>query len=47
MLSAYDCFELGRQSYNNRGNIDTIIMWMTLAIKQWDSEAKKSVQKVT
>ena len=45
MLSAHDCFELGRQSYNQGDAVHTV-QWMKQAIKRWEEEDKKSVDKV-
>ena len=45
MLSAHDCFELGRQSYNQGDAVHTV-QWMKQAIKRWEEEEKKSVDKV-
>ena len=36
-LSAHDCFELGRQHYNN-GDYDNTIIWMKQAMKRLDQE---------
>ena len=44
-LTAQDCFELGRQTYNNGDYFHTNI-WMEEALKKYDSEDEKSVSKV-
>jgi len=45
-LTANDCFELGRQSYNNGDHAHTV-QWMNEAIKKWRQEPQesKTVQK--
>jgi len=45
-LTANDCFELGRQSYNNGDHAHTV-QWMNEAIKQWNQESNtaKTVKK--
>ena len=45
ILSAHDCFELGRQSYNS-GDAGHTVEWMNQALKRWDEEDKKTVDKV-
>ena len=45
ILSAHDCFELGRQSYNSGDAVHTV-EWMNQALKRWDEEEKKTVDKV-
>ena len=44
VLSANDCFEIGRQSYNNGDHYHTEI-WMTRALARWDEESVKTVSK--
>jgi len=44
-LSAHDCFELGRQTYNS-GDAANTIRWMNQALKNHDREDKKSVELV-
>ena len=41
VLSAHDCFELGRQSYNGGDAIHTV-QWMKQALKRFEEEDKKS-----
>jgi len=43
-LSAHDCFELGRQTYNNGDYFHTNI-WMEQALQRYDKEIEKSVKK--
>ena len=45
VLSAHDCFELGRQSYNGGDAIHTV-QWMKQALKRFEEEDKKTVDKV-
>ena len=45
ILSAHDCFELGRQSYNSGDAVHTV-QWMKQALKRYEEEDKKSVDKV-
>ena len=44
-LTAQDCFELGRQSYNNGDYFHTNI-WMDEALKQLQKEQDKTIKKV-
>jgi hypothetical protein len=44
-LSAHDCFELGRQTYNS-GDAANTVKWMNQALKIYDNEDKKSVELV-
>ena len=43
-LSASDCFEIGRQSYNNEDYYHTTL-WMEQAMAQFDREEEKTVDK--
>jgi len=43
-LSAHDCFELGRQTYNNGDYYHTTI-WMEQAMKLYHEETEKSISK--
>ncbi|XP_054719638.1 prolyl 4-hydroxylase subunit alpha-1-like [Uloborus diversus] len=43
-LTANDCFELGRQSYNNADHYHTIL-WMQEALDRVDEETNKTVSK--
>ena len=43
-LSAQDCFEIGRQTYNNGDYFHTNI-WMEEALRKYEAEEDKSVQK--
>ena len=42
-LSAHDCFELGRQHYNNNDHDNTVI-WMKEALKRSGEEDKKTIK---
>jgi len=44
-LSAHDCFEMGRQSYNSGDAVHTV-QWMKQALKRLDEEGRKTVDKV-
>ena len=44
-LTAQDCFELGRQTYNNGDYYHTNI-WMEEALRQYETEIEKTVTKV-
>ena len=46
-LSAHDCFELGRQHYNN-GDYDNTIIWMKQAMKRLDQEVmgKETIKRL-
>ncbi|KDR24152.1 prolyl 4-hydroxylase subunit alpha-1 [Zootermopsis nevadensis] len=43
-LSAGDCFELGRQSYNN-GDYYHTVLWMTEALQRYEDENNKTTTK--
>lgn len=43
-LSAGDCFELGRQSYNN-GDYYHTVLWMTEALERYEEEYNKTTVK--
>ncbi|KAJ1521335.1 hypothetical protein ONE63_003011 [Megalurothrips usitatus] len=43
-LTAGDCFELGRQSYNNKDFYHTV-QWMTEALQRYDEENNKTITK--
>ncbi|KAJ9592145.1 hypothetical protein L9F63_001261, partial [Diploptera punctata] len=43
-LSAGDCFELGRQSYNN-GDYYHTVLWMTEALQRYEEEYNKTTDK--
>lgn len=43
-LTAHDCFELGRQSYNVGDHYHTRL-WMQQALKRWETEAEKTVDR--
>ena len=43
-LKAHDCFELGRQSYNNGDHYHTLL-WMKQALKKWEEETVKTVDR--
>jgi len=43
-LSAGDCFELGRQSYNI-GDYYHTVLWMTEALERYEEENNKTVAK--
>lgn len=43
-LTAHDCFELGRQSYNV-GDHDHTAMWMRQALDAWAAEDEKTVDR--
>ncbi|XP_034243816.1 prolyl 4-hydroxylase subunit alpha-1 isoform X3 [Thrips palmi] len=43
-LTAGDCFELGRQSYNNKDFYHTV-QWMTEALQRFNEEANKTITK--
>ena len=43
-LSAHDCFELGRQHYNNDDHDNTVV-WMKEALKRTNEEKSETVKK--
>ena len=43
-FSAGDCFELGRQSYNNKDFYHTV-QWMTEALQRYNEETNKTITK--
>ncbi|KAK3925095.1 Prolyl 4-hydroxylase subunit alpha-2 [Frankliniella fusca] len=43
-LTAGDCFELGRQSYNNKDFYHTV-QWMTEALQRYNEETNKTITK--
>ncbi|XP_046453899.1 prolyl 4-hydroxylase subunit alpha-1-like isoform X1 [Daphnia pulex] len=43
-LTAGDCWELGRQSYNNGDHYHTVL-WMGEALNKWDDESNKTVTR--
>ncbi|XP_046656301.1 prolyl 4-hydroxylase subunit alpha-1-like [Daphnia pulicaria] len=43
-LTAGDCWELGRQSYNNGDHYHTVL-WMGEALNKWDDESNKTVAR--
>ncbi len=43
-LTANECFELGRQNYNNGDHYRSSI-WMQQAVRKWEEEAEKTVAK--
>ena len=45
VLRAHDCFEIGRQSYNNGDYFHTNV-WMEEALRQLDNEEEKTIKKV-
>jgi prolyl 4-hydroxylase len=44
ILAAGDCFELGRQSYNN-GDYYHTVLWMTEALGRYEEEYNKTTTK--
>lgn len=44
IFAAGDCFELGRQSYNNKDFYHTV-QWMTEALQRFNEEANKTITK--
>jgi len=46
ILSADDCFDLGRISYNQQDYYHTVL-WMQQALSQWNEEHTKTIDKAT
>jgi hypothetical protein len=44
IFAAGDCFELGRQSYNN-GDYYHTVLWMTEALERYEEEYNKTTAK--
>jgi prolyl 4-hydroxylase len=44
IFTAGDCWELGRQSYNNGDHYHTVL-WMGEALNKWDDESNKTVAR--
>jgi prolyl 4-hydroxylase len=44
ICTAGDCWELGRQSYNNGDHYHTVL-WMGEALNKWDDESNKTVTR--